>query len=106
MGFTHFSSRAVIEPTSSGADQRTEPPLAAFEPLTEYMSSAIEERPKFARQGIPSPLIRILYYKNGNRTPIVMSQIFGAWYGGKEPHEHLSSHRGRLYGYAGSSDRG
>lgn len=63
VGDTHFSSWALIEPTSSGADHRTEPPLAAFEPLAEYMSSAIEERPKSARQGIPNALMRMLNWK-------------------------------------------
>ena len=59
---------------SSGADQRTEPPLAAFEPLTEYMSSAIDERPKSARQGIPSALIRMLYYKDKDQTSVPVDQ--------------------------------
>jgi len=74
VGFTHFSSRALIEPTSSGADQRTDPPLVAFEPLTEYMSSAIEERPKSVRQGSPDALIRILYYKR-NQLELVIATV-------------------------------
>jgi hypothetical protein len=63
VGLTHVSCRAVIDPTSSGADQRTEPPLAAFDRLREHMSSAIEERPKSARQGIPNALIMMLNYE-------------------------------------------
>jgi len=47
--------------TSSGADQRTEPPLEAVELRTEYISSAIEESPKSARHGIPAVLIKMLY---------------------------------------------
>lgn len=84
VGVTHVSFRAVIEPTSSGADQRTEPPLEAFEPLTEYISSAIEERPKSARQGLPSALIRILYYKNKDRGSVPTDRNHVARYGRKE----------------------
>ena len=52
--------------TSSGADQRTEPPLEAVELRTEYISSAIEESPKSARHGVPSVLIKMLYYRGSS----------------------------------------
>jgi len=45
---------------SSGADQRTEPPLEAVEVRAECISSAIEERPKSARHGTPFVLIKML----------------------------------------------
>lgn len=67
VGLTHASFLAVIGPTSSGADQRTDPPLGTSDPLTEYISLAIEERPKSARQGVPWELMMILYYKNKSR---------------------------------------
>jgi len=38
--------------------------------LAECMSSAIEERPKSARQGLPRVSIRMLCYKNKNRTSV------------------------------------
>jgi len=49
-------------PISSGASQRVEPPLVEVEPLAEQMLSAIEERPKSARQGLPWASIRMLCY--------------------------------------------
>ena len=98
---------------SSGADQRTEPPLAAFEPLTEYMSSAIEERPKSARQGIPSALMRMLYYKDAsvyvmggrNRTntlqvpmnDFVSMQVVQTTDDAKQLEMAVISERGRIY---------
>ena len=68
VGFSHTSPLSVIEPMSSGADQRAEPPLATSHPLTERVSLAMEERPKSAIQGTPCALMKILYYK---KTPSV-----------------------------------
>ena len=60
VGFTHSSLWVVIGPKSSGADQRIEPAPGVVEPLTDEMSSAIEERPKSARKGFPCSSITIL----------------------------------------------
>ena len=69
LGLINFFFLAVIGPKSSGADQRTEA-SPAFDLLTEYMSLAMEERPKFAMQGIPSALMNILYCESKYRTSI------------------------------------
>lgn len=62
-GLTGAFFLVVAEPTSSGADQRSEASPPAFDPLTDCVSLAIEERPKSARQGDPCALMNILYYK-------------------------------------------
>jgi len=82
--------------TSSGADQRTEPPLVAVELRTEYISSAIEDNPKSARHGIPAVLIKMLDYGGG-------SERDGSEEEEKEKsYEPPSSHREQLGGYAGN----
>ena len=63
LGLMDASLLTVIGPKSSGADQRTEAPPATLDPLTEYMSLAMEARPKLARQGTPCALMNTLYYK-------------------------------------------
>jgi len=65
VGLTLRASSVVVicpVPISSGASQRVEPPPVVVEPLTEQMLSAIEERPKSARHGLPWASIRILCY--------------------------------------------
>jgi len=47
---------------SSGADQRTVPPLWGVEALTEMEFLVIEERPKSARRGLPFESMRMLGY--------------------------------------------
>ena len=54
VGLTLLTLSVSTGPTSSGAAQRVEPPPVSTEMLTESMPSATEERPKSARQGLPS----------------------------------------------------
>jgi len=49
---------------SSGANQRTEPPLEMIEPWT---SCSIENNPKSARHGVPSALINMLCWKGSSK---------------------------------------
>jgi hypothetical protein len=58
---------------SSGASQRCEPPPVVFE--TEYISSAIEERPKSARHGFPAAVMRILCWRCRSERVMVNGKI-------------------------------
>jgi len=85
LGLARLPRSAVA---SSGAAQRIEPPPGLVEPVTENMPSAIEERPKSARQGLPSLLIRILCYR---RSWIVRTNYGALEEGGEIPRTPFKS---------------
>jgi len=67
IGFLLLSVSAL---RSSGADQRSVPPLWGVEALTEVVFFVIEKSPKSARRGLPFSSIRMLGYGKVRRVSI------------------------------------
>ena len=67
---TGFPLLLVSALRSSGAHQRSVPPLWGVEALTEVAFFVIEERPKSARRGLPFSSMRMLGYGKVRRVSI------------------------------------